>query len=125
MIENYNDIEKEYEVIYSDNSSRKYTTQELHDFFIFTDTDFDGDFSDFKWKLDAGMTISVDYYDWDWSWGTASPKGKLKIKKLTTAETSESNPKSSECKHEEKYINQAGGILFWVCPFCKKDLGNA
>jgi hypothetical protein len=31
----------------------------------------------------------------------------------------------SGCDHKGKYINQAGGIRFWVCPKCKKDLGDA
>ena len=29
------------------------------------------------------------------------------------------------CYHEKKYINEAGGIKFWVCPVCKTDLGDA
>ncbi len=29
------------------------------------------------------------------------------------------------CHHQNKYINEAGGIKFWVCPQCKMDLGDA
>jgi hypothetical protein len=29
------------------------------------------------------------------------------------------------CTHPNKYINSAGGVAFWVCPSCGKDLGNA
>lgn len=37
----------------------------------------------------------------------------------------EMRAKQINCLHKEKYINEAGGVKFWVCPSCKKDLGDA
>jgi hypothetical protein len=34
-------------------------------------------------------------------------------------------PPTPSCWHPNKYINKVFTTAFWVCPDCKKDLGNA
>lgn len=34
-------------------------------------------------------------------------------------------PPTPSCWHPNKYINKIFTTAFWVCPDCKKDLGNA
>lgn len=34
-------------------------------------------------------------------------------------------PKEVKCDHKDRYINEAGGKKFYVCPDCKADLGDA
>jgi|LauGreDrversion4_2_1035121.scaffolds.fasta_scaffold249594_2 hypothetical protein len=128
MFNSYDDKEKDYEVIYPDSHSAKLTTQELYEFFIFTEHNISGDFGDLKTKLDKGITVTGDHTEWDWSMGCSNYKGKLTILRCSPPKiptTTKFESKSSGCSHEGKYINQAGGFKFWVCPKCKKDLGDA
>lgn len=128
MFNTYDDNEKHYEVTYSDYTTVKFTTQELYEFFIFTETNISGDFEDLKLKLDKGIIVTGDHNEWDWSLGCTNYKGRLSITKITPPKIPTNNKfesKTSGCSHEGKYINQAGGFKFWVCPKCKKDLGDA
>lgn len=123
MFENYENSEKIYELQFPDGTVLKNTTQELYEFFIFNGNNFIGNFDEFKKKLDNGQCVVMDVKEWDWGMGCNINKGKIKI--IRTMKTILNKISSLECKHENKYINQAGGIRFWVCPKCKKDLGDA
>lgn len=127
MFEEYDNTEKKYEVIFPDKSVQKYTTQELYEFFIFSDLNISGDFSDLKKKLDAGYAVMGDNMEWDWGGGYNINKGKITITKSWKANPNNTSKKENErgCSHKNKYINQAGGIKFWFCRDCKKDLGDA
>ena len=68
--------------------------------------------------------------EWDWHMGCNTYKGRLTITRITPPTrtpdyTKEYSTDANGCKHENRYINEAGGVRFWVCPKCKKDLGNA
>lgn len=127
MFDSYDNNEKAYEVIYSDKTVVQLTTQELYEFFIFTDTNIAGDFSDLKKKLDSGFAVMGDHQEWDWNMGANVYKGRLTITRYIPPKIPSYAKKenSSGCDHQGKYINQAGGVRFWVCPKCKKDLGDA
>lgn len=128
MFNNYDDKEKTYEVTYSDKTTAKFTAQELYEFFIFTETNIGGDFDDLKRRLDSGYAVIGDHLEWDWGLGCSNYKGKLSITRCAPPKIPTEFKKESgnfECKHEGKYINQAGNSRFWVCPKCKKDLGDA
>lgn len=127
MFEEYDNTEKKYEVIFPDKSVQKYTTQELYEFFIFSDLNISGDFSDLKKKLDAGYAVMGDHMEWDWGGGYNINKGRITITKSWKANSNNISKKENElrCSHKNKYINQAGGIKFWFCRDCKKDLGDA
>lgn len=127
MFDSYDNNEKAYEVIYSDKTVVQLTTQELYEFFIFTDTNIAGDFSDLKKKLDSGFAVMGDHQEWDWNMGANVYKGRLTITRYIPPKIPSyaKKEKSSGCDHQGKYINQAGGVRFWVCPKCKKDLGDA
>lgn len=128
MFDNYDNIEKLYEIVFSNTRKIQYTTKELYEFFIFTETNIGGSFEDLKSRLDSGFCIGGDDIEWDWTSGSHIKRGRLYITrfappKIPSSYSKENN--SSNCKHKNKYINQAGGIRFWVCPSCKKDLGDA
>lgn len=128
MFNAYDDKEKTYEIIYPNNNSAKFTTQELYEFFMFNEHNISGDFEDLKTKLDKGITVTGDHNEWDWGMGCNNYKGKLTVTRCVppTIPTSKKiETKTLGCTHEGKYINQAGGTKFWVCPKCKKDLGDA
>lgn len=127
MFDDYDNTEKKYEIIFPDKSVLKYTTQELYEFFIFNDLNIAGDFTDLKKRLDSGYAVMGDYQEWDWGGGYHINKGKLTITKSWVPKPNGVTKKESDtnCKHKNKYINQAGGIKFWFCKDCKKDLGDA
>lgn len=122
------DTEVKYEIILSDKTVIKCTTSKLYDFYIFNEHNIPLDFQQLTSQLDAGYAITGDDTDFDFSSCSYVYKGKLILSKHHSKDqikTAVTNIKvSNECKHEKKYINQAGGIRFWVCPVCKKDLGN-
>lgn len=127
MFDDYDNTEKKYEIIFPDKSIKKYTTQELYEFFIFNDLSITGDFADLKKRLDSGYAVIADHMEWDWGGGFNINRGKLTITKSWVSKPNGVNKKESDtnCKHKNKYINQAGGIKFWFCKDCKKDLGDA
>lgn len=126
MFDSYDNYEKAYEIIYPDKTTVKFTTQELYEFFIFTDTSIGGDFTDLKKRLDSGYAVTGDHMEWDWNFSTNNYKGRLIITRITPPKIpSQTKNKNEGCDHKNKYINQAGGSSFWVCPQCKKDLGDA
>jgi hypothetical protein len=130
MFDEYDDIEKAYEITYPDKTETQFTAQELYEFFLLSGTGIVGDFSDLKKRLDSGYAVTGDHMEWDWNLGTSIYKGKLIITRITPPKvpvklSNDKKSNESKCKHEGKYVNQAGGIRFWVCPSCKKDLGDA
>jgi hypothetical protein len=128
MFDSYDNTEKTYEIIYSDKTTVELTTQELYEFFIFTDTNIGGDFSDLKKRLDSGYAVMGDHMEWDWGLGCNNYKGRITITRITPPKIPKATLQpfqSGACDHKGKYINQAGGVRFWVCPKCKKDLGDA
>lgn len=128
MFDSYDDTEKAYEVIFSDKTVVHYTAQQLYEFFIFNDLNIDEDFSDIKKRLDSGFAVIGDHQEYDWQMAVNVYKGKLSITRYIPPKIPNSwtkQEKSTDCAHDGKYINQAGGVRFWVCPKCKKDLGNA
>ena len=86
-----------------------------------------GVFTDVIRKLDLGFNIEEDYYEFDWVLGTPVRKGRFTLSKLKQKLTTEPPPipKNSGCDHKGKYVNEAGGVRFFVCPKCKADLGDA
>lgn len=42
----------------------------------------------------------------------------------TEFSSNSSDKKEEKCKHENTFVNHAGGIKFKMCSDCKKDLGN-
>ena len=56
-------------------------------------------------------------------------KGELKLTNgflIRQLNRKEVNIKIDSCSHSKKYVNVVSSTLkFWVCPDCKKDLGDA
>lgn len=127
MFDTYNNSEYKYEIIFADKSKKQYTTQELFEFMLFNETNISEDFDSILSKLDSGFAILGEDTEYDFGFGGRLVKGPLCIMRITPPHLFPPPlPKNSgECQHQNKYINQAGGIRFWVCPACKKDLGNA
>ena len=126
MFNQYNNVEKDYEIEFCDKTIKEFTAQQLYEFYLFNVPDLALNFDDVKSKLDNGEKFVTGDYDWDWT--IPSYKGEMTIrKKLNKVFVAKTNTKStsSECDHKNKYINQAGTVKFWVCPACKKDLGDA
>jgi hypothetical protein len=125
MFDFYDNEDKDYELTRWDGTTELLTEQELHDFILFCLTphsriQFDQALVDLK----KGFTLTEAYYDFDWSMGTSVYKGNVYIKKVNPSFPPKI-PSTGGCKHEGKYVNSAGGFKFWVCPTCKKDLGDA
>ena len=127
MFDEYDDSKKVYEIYFSDNRKEELTTQDLWEFFILLEHGIQGSFESFLDRLEKGEEIVAKDSYYDWALGTSIYKGQSVVKKIKT--TPKVTPKvqttSTSCAHSNKYINQAGGVKFWVCPLCKKDLGNA
>lgn len=104
-----------------------WTAQELFEFYTFNEHSLAGDFDEVKRKLDIGLHLETDHYYYDWGLGVNVYKGRVTLKKIA-----KNTPVVKElikspvagCRHDKKYINEAGGTKFWVCPSCKKDLGD-
>ncbi len=127
MFSTWDDIEKLYNILISTGEAKHLTTQELYEYFIFNDTGIDGEFVDLKVRLDRGESVVGDYCEWDWNLGTNAYRGRITITRSNKANMSHHvvNSDNSKCRHPNKYINEAGGVKFYVCPQCKADLGNA
>jgi len=128
MFEDFDNKQKRYEITYPNNTTIKVTTQELYEFYIFQVDDFDGDFSDLKFKLDSGHTITVSHNEFDFGLGAPVYKGKLSITRFhVPSPVHSTNATQAACDHKNKYIVQHfnGGVKYWVCPVCKADLGDA
>lgn len=125
MFSTWDDEIKAYNILYSDGRVASYTTQQLYEYFIFNDLGIGNDFSDLKGRLDRGESVSGDDCQWDWNTQCNVYKGRIVITKITGAKGKVHHKETNGCKHENKYINEAGGIKFYVCPKCKADLGDA
>lgn len=128
MFNTYDDSENSYEIIYPDKTEKKLTAQQLYEFFIFNDTNIGGDFDDLKKKLDSGLSVTGDHMEWDWTSWSPTYKGKLIISRRLPPKLPpqfKKDASKNECRHENKYVNHIGSTRFWVCPKCKKDLGDA
>lgn len=129
MFETFDTVEKKYRVVYS---STGYvvdlTTQELYDFYIFNTHNIFDSFEDILKQLDDGNTVLGDDNEFDWDMGSNVYQGKVKITKYMFKGMKMNHlppPVPKSCDHKGKYVNSAGGVKFWYCPSCKKDLGDA
>jgi hypothetical protein len=131
MFDDYDDNDKCYRITHSDGKTRDVTEQGLYEFYVFTRNGINKSFSDMLHDLRNGQLIHGEDYDYDWNLGVDVYKGKLfiepigRVQKYTQDYTSSKNSSSGQCSHSDKYVNSAGGIKFWVCRSCKKDLGDA
>jgi hypothetical protein len=126
MFDFYDNEEKDYELTRWDGTTEVLTEQELHDFILFCLNPSAQSFEKILSDLNKGMTVTESYYDFDWNMGTSVYKGNVKFKKISLSQSIPPKiPSTGKCKHEGKYVNSAGGFKFWVCPTCKKDLGDA
>ena len=129
MFDNYDTIEKKYRVNYvSSGYVNELTTQELYDFYYFQSHNMTDSFEDIIKQLDAGNTVIGDDNDFDWDMGCNIYQGIIKISKIEFKGMKVNHlppPIPKTCDHKDKYVNTAGGIKFWVCKLCKKDLGDA
>jgi hypothetical protein len=129
MFDIYDDYNKLYELTFSDGNIESLTTQELWEFFLMQEHSITGTFKQLKARLDKGEEITAQDTRYDWTLQTSIYVGNVLIKRIkplvqkTTQPTTTATP--TTCLHQGKYVNQAGGVKFWVCPLCKKDLGNA
>lgn len=128
MFETFDTIEKKYRVVYS---STGYivdlTTQELYDFYIFNTHNIFDSFEDILKQLEDGNTVFGDDNEFDWDMGSNIYQGRVQIKKIMFNGMKINHlppPVPKTCDHKDKYINTAGFSKFWVCPTCKKDLGD-
>lgn len=128
MWDYYDNFKRDYEIISYDGISETMTAQEFYEYFILQEMDIKDAFDSVKKRIDSGEVIVTGQYDWDFQLGQSIYKGKLTMRRKDhqlNLQPKSLPPKEPEkCKHENKYINQAGGIRFYVCPKCKADLGN-
>lgn len=130
MFDDYDNTDKCYRITHSDGMTRDVTEQGLYEFYIFTRNGITKPFSDVLHDLRNGQLVQGEDYDFDWNLGGDIYKGKLFIEPIGRVQKSASSQPSSnssdnQCRHPNKYVNSAGGVKFWVCPSCKKDMGNA
>jgi hypothetical protein len=129
MFDDYDNTDKRYRITNSDGMTRDVTEQGLYEFYIFTRNGINKSFSDVLHDLRNGHLVQGEDYDFDWNVGGDIYKGKLFIEPIGRVQKSASSGGASssdnQCRHPNKYINSAGGVKFWVCPCCKKDMGNA
>lgn len=127
MFDIYDDTKKVYEMFFSDGKKEELTEQGLWEFFILLEHGITCSFEAFVDRLNKGEEIVAKDSYYDWALGTSVYKGQSVIKKIKQVQKTipKVHTTPTTCTHSAKYINQAGGIKFWVCPSCKKDLGNA
>ena len=129
MFETYDDIDRFYELKYEDGTAVNLTAIELYEYYLLHEHGILDSFERLKLRLDGGEEITASHYVYDFSIAANIYKGKVKFRNFNATKKSTTASKQSIpnviCRHENKYINQAGGTKFWVCPQCKKDLGNA
>lgn len=132
MFTDFDDSFEDYEIIFSDGTRHKCTAQELFEFYVMYEHGLKDSFEYFKDKLDKVKEVEASDYGYDWNLGTHVYRGKLIFKRIATDTWNKEwlapvPPKINDanCKHKNKYINQAGGIKFWYCKDCKSDLGDA
>lgn len=130
MFETYDDIDRFYELRYDDGTTANLTAMELYEYYLLHEHGILDSFERLKLRLDSGEEISASHYNYDFTIGANIYKGKVRFKNNRAIDKSKLNnfapvPSVISCKHDKKYINEAGGVKFWVCPSCKKDLGNA
>jgi hypothetical protein len=128
MFDTYDTVEKKYKVVYSASGyTNELTTQELYDFYIFNTHNIFDSFEDIIKQLDNGDTIIGDDNEFDWDMGANVYQGKVKITKNVFKGMKVNHlppPVPKTCDHKDKYINRAGGVRFYFCPSCRKDLGD-
>jgi hypothetical protein len=129
MFDTYDSYEKKYRITYtSTGRTNELTTQELYEFYIFNTHNIYDSFEDVLKRLDAGDTVLGDDNEFDFTIGTEVYNGQLKITKSIPKGLKMNTlppPVPNSCDHRDKYINSAGGVRFYVCPKCKRDLGDA
>jgi restriction endonuclease S subunit len=129
MFETYDDIDRFYELRYEDGTVVNLTAMELYEYYLLHEHGILDSFERLKLRLDGGEEINASHYVYDFSIGGNVYRGKVKFKNFNAIKKNTTTIKQDIpnviCRHENKYVNQAGGIKFWVCPTCKKDLGNA
>jgi hypothetical protein len=131
MFYDYDDTEKSFRITYSDGKVRDLTEQELYEFFVFTKNGITKSFVELLNDLRNGKIVHGEDYEFDYDLGADIYRGSLnvecigKVQKYTQDYTSSKSSSSGQCSHSDKYVNSAGGIKFWVCRSCKKDLGDA
>lgn len=127
MFDTFDDTHKKYIIIESNDDEVLVTKQQLYEFYIFNTHGITQPFEDMVRMLDQGQVVTGEDTEFDWDMGCTVYKGVLKIKATSGL------PKGAilappviktGCSHPNKYINTAGFSKFWVCPDCKKDLGD-
>lgn len=68
-------------------------------------------------------TIPKDEHKYDYS-DRKMPEEKEEETESECKARLERDAKQRLCQHKNKYINDIGKLRFWVCPDCKKDLGD-
>jgi hypothetical protein len=126
----YDDMDKCFRITHADGRTRDVTEQGLYDFYVFNRHGINKSFTEVVNDLRNGHLIHGEDYDFDWNLGVDIYKGKLFIEPIGRVQ--KSSPPQQEmfkreygCSHPRKYINSAGGVRFYVCPDCKRDLGDA
>jgi hypothetical protein len=127
MFNNYDTSTKKYIITDSSGWTTEVTTQELYEFYIFSDHNIRDSFEDTIKILDAGLSVTGDDCEFDWTLGTSIRKGNLTIKaKLENLKPSlSSTKKDTKCRHTKKYVAIFTTFRYWYCPDCKEDLGDA
>lgn len=133
MFDNYDDKNKIYQVKDSTGNVAVITAQQLYEFYIFDRHEIKEDFVDVKAALDSGQTVYGQHFDFDFVTGTHKYLGALVITRTKDSidcpvfyspNKAGSNVTSSVCDHKDKYVNSAGGKLFYFCRSCRQDLGD-
>lgn len=133
MFDVFDDTDHCYEIVFDNGVTKKWSAQKLYEYYVFNELDFVApknlEFVDIKHKLDKGEILQGTELNRDWFGNnTSTQKFTLRNNKVKLSygiQVSQKEPTTTACRHENKYVNQAGGIKFWVCPNCKKDLGDA
>lgn len=77
-----------------------------------------------EFDLELGPIEITGLEDWLDDWANED-RGLSKKEQVVNRDV-ENKQEVVECRHPKKYINRAiPNKPFWVCPECKKDLGDA
>jgi hypothetical protein len=123
----HDDYVKKYKVKFSEGNTEEFTKQGLYEFFILTEHDINMSFEELVRNLETDNIYGKDM-EYDWNSSCHIYKGAIvisKIDRLPSGTQFVPPPIPTTCQHKDKYVNQAGGVKFYVCRTCKADLGDA
>lgn len=128
MLDLYDDEHQVYKLKYSSNGISEFkTAQELYEFFMLEEHKLLCTFNELKKKLDNGDTVYAEDWKYNWGSGTHEYEGAIVLSNPTSKGIAVAKPTSTSgyCDHKDKYVNSAGGIRFWFCRSCRRDIGDA